>query len=70
VRLECDGDATIGNFEVTGTAASTSSPNAPLVRIRAGVVLGNIDIRVVDPNAPTLLQRLKAKWKLRDTNPD
>ena len=70
VRLECEGDATIGNFEVNSTVASTTSPDAPLVRIKAGVILGSIDVRVVDPNAPSLLQRIKAKWKLRDTNPN
>lgn len=70
VRLECEGDATIGNFEVNRTAASATAPDAPLVRIKAGVFLGSIDVRVVDPNAPTILERIKARWKLRDTDPN
>lgn len=70
VRLEVEGDATIGNFEVHRQTPSTDSPDAPLVRIRAAVLLGNIEVTVVDPNATTMLQRIKARWKLRDTNPD
>ncbi|MEO7521213.1 MAG: LiaF domain-containing protein [Gemmatimonas sp.] len=69
VRLEVEGDATIGNFEVHRNTPSTESPDAPLVRIKAGVMFGNIEVTVVDPNATTMLQRLKARWKLRDTNP-
>jgi hypothetical protein len=70
VRLECEGDATVGSFEVHRSAASSSSPDAPLVRIKAGVFLGSIEVKVVDPNAPSLLQRIKARWQLRDTDPD
>lgn len=70
VRLECDGDATIGNFEVNRRVPSATSPDAPSVHIKAGVLLGNIEITVVDPNATSFLQKIKARWKLRDTNPD
>jgi hypothetical protein len=70
VRLEVEGDATIGNFEVHRQTASTNSPDAPFVHIKAGVFLGNIEVTVVDPNAPGLLQRIKARWKLHDTNPN
>lgn len=70
VRLECDGDATIGNFEIIRKAQSTMSPDAPRLHIKAGVFLGNIEVTVRDPNAPGLLQRLKSRWKLRDTDPN
>ncbi|HYW32504.1 MAG TPA: LiaF domain-containing protein [Gemmatimonas sp.] len=69
VRLEVEGDATVGNFEVTRQVASTDSPHAPFVRIRAGVFFGNIEISVIDPNAKSFFQKLKARWKLRDTDP-
>ena len=69
VRLEVEGDATIGNFEVHRNTPSTQSLDAPLVRIKAGVMFGNIEVTVVDPNAPSMLQRLKARWKFRDTDP-
>lgn len=70
VRLECDGDAVIGNFEVHRNVASTLSPDAPLVRIKAGVLLGNIEVTVVDPDPRSFFHRVKARWKLRDRNPD
>jgi hypothetical protein len=70
VRLEVDGDATIGNFEFRHQVRSTVDPSAPVVIIKAAVLLGNIEVTVVDPNAPGLLQRLKARWKWRDTDPN
>lgn len=70
VRLECVGDATIGNFEVNRRVPSTTSPDAPSVHIKAGVLLGNIEITVLDPNSKSFFQKIKARWKLRDTNPD
>ena len=70
VRLECDGDATIGSYEVTRKASGPLPPDASFVRIRAAAFLGSIEIVVLDPKAPTLLQRIKARWKLRDTDPN
>jgi hypothetical protein len=70
IRLEVDGDATLGNFEVNRRLPSTDAPDAPVVHIKAGVILGNIDVSVVDPDAPNMLQRIKARWKLRDTDPN
>jgi len=70
VRLECDGDATIGNFEVHRLVPSTQSGDAPTVYIKAGVLFGNIEVTVLDPDAPSFFQKIKARWKLRDTNPE
>ncbi|MES2521200.1 MAG: LiaF domain-containing protein [Gemmatimonadota bacterium] len=69
VRLEVDGDATLGNFEVARQVPSTDSPDAPFVRIRAGVLLGNIEVSVVNPDEKSFFQKFKARWKLRDTDP-
>ncbi len=70
VRLEVDGNATIGNFELTQEIESSTDNSAPSIRIKAHVILGSIDVVVVDPNKKGVIERLKARWKLRDTDPD
>ena len=70
VRLEVDGNATIGNFEFTHEIDSTTEISSPSIRIKAHVILGSIDVVVVDPNRKGVIERLKARWKLRDTDPD
>ena len=52
LRIECDGDPIFGSIEVKADARSTTAPDAPLVRIRGSVVMGSVEVRIVDPDAP------------------
>jgi hypothetical protein len=61
LRVECDGEPILGSFEYKLEAAPTSAPDAPLLRITGTAVLGSIEIRVVDPNAPGWIEKLKAR---------
>ena len=61
LRLECEGDPFVGSFEVTRNTPSTTSPDAPLVRIKGSAVLGSVEIKVIDPNAPGWFEKLRAR---------
>jgi hypothetical protein len=61
VRVECEGDPIVGSFAVQWKAQSTPEPDAAVVRITGTAVMGSVEIRVVDPNAPGLLEKLRAR---------
>lgn len=63
LRVECDGDHTVGSFEITHDSGSAPAADAPLVRIRGRVFMGSVDVKVVDPNAPGWLERLRSGWE-------
>ena len=60
IRVVCDGDAVAGNFEVERVGNTTPPPDAPTIHITGTVYLGAVTIRIVDPNAPSFLKKLKA----------
>ena len=61
VRVQCDGDAIIGSFEMQGQKWSTPGPNAPTVLVGGTAFLGSVEIKVVNPNAPSWIKQLKAQ---------
>ena len=63
VRVESEVDAVLGSAEVQRQIASTTSPDAPTVRITGSAFMGSIEIKVIDPNAPGLMERLRRKLK-------
>ena len=63
LRVECDGDQTVGSFEITHDSGSAPAADAPLLRIRGRVFMGSVDVKVVDPNAPGWLERLRSGWE-------
>jgi len=63
VRVESEVDAVLGSAEVQRQIASTTSPDAPTVRITGSAFMGSIEIRIVDPNAPGLMERIRRKLK-------
>ena len=65
LRVECEGDAVLGSFEVKRDALSTTSTDAPLVRLSGTAVMGSIEVKIVDPNAPGWLDRVRERWKKR-----
>ena len=62
LRVESEVDAVLGSAEVRRQIASTSASDAPLVRITGSTLLGSIEIKVVDPNAPSLLEKIRRKF--------
>ena len=61
VRLQCEADAVMGSAEVQRKVASTTSPDAPLVRITGTTLMGSIEVRVIDPNAPSFMEKLRRR---------
>jgi Cell wall-active antibiotics response 4TMS YvqF len=61
VRVESEVDAVLGSAEVQRQTTSTTSPDAPAVRITGSAFMGSIEIKVVDPNAPGLMERIRRK---------
>ena len=62
LRIECDVDPVIGSFEVAREVESTRSPDAPLVRITGTAFMGAVEVKVIDPNAPSWFEKLRARW--------
>ena len=61
VRVECEGEPIVGSFEVKRKAESTAAPDAPVVLITGTAIMSSVEVKVVDPNAPGLLERLRAR---------
>ena len=59
LRLDCTMDPVIGSAEVSRSVPSTMSPDAPMVRITGTAFLGSIEVKVVDPNAPSWLDKVR-----------
>lgn len=60
IRVVCDGDAIAGNFEVERVGNTTPPPDAPTLKISGTAYFGAVTIRIVDPNAPTWRDKLRA----------
>jgi len=63
LRVQSEVDAVIGSAEMLRRVPSTTSPDAPVVRITGSAFMGSIEIKVVDPNAPGLLERIRRRMK-------
>jgi Cell wall-active antibiotics response 4TMS YvqF len=63
VRVDCDGDALLGSFEVRGQKWSRPGHDAPTVHITGNAYLGSVEVTVVDPNAPSWMEVLKTRWE-------
>jgi len=58
VRVECNGSGVLGNFEQKGTAQSRFPYDAPTIVVDGLAFLGNVEVKVVDPDAPGFVDRL------------
>lgn len=63
LRVVCDGSAILGNFEADTKAPPMLTRDAPLISIGGSAFMANIEVKVVDPNAPDWLERLAARLK-------
>jgi hypothetical protein len=61
MRVECDVQPIVGSCDVTRQVTGAASPDAPLVSITGTAVLASVEVKVVDPNAPGWLDRLRGR---------
>lgn len=62
VRVECDGDAILGSFEMQGQKWSKPAEGAPTLHVSGTAYLGSVEVKVIDPNAPSWVEVLKSRW--------
>ncbi len=60
LRVECDGTPFLGEFSVKHRSKSAPSPDAPIIRITGGAFMASVKVRVIDPQAPTTMDRVRA----------
>jgi len=63
LRVECDGSGILANFGVDTKAQSLLPWDAPLISIGGTAFMANVEVKVVDPNAPDWLDRLTSRLK-------
>ncbi|MEO6208708.1 MAG: LiaF domain-containing protein [Gemmatimonadaceae bacterium] len=62
VRVECDGDAIIGSFDLQGQKWSTPMDGSPTIHVTGTAYIGSVEVKVVNPNAPSWLEMLRTRW--------
>ena len=60
LRVECAGTPLLGEFTLKHVSKATPHPDAPLIRISGSALMGSVVVKVVDPNAPKGLDKLRA----------
>lgn len=63
LRVENEVDAVLASAEIRHKAATSAPADAPLVRITGSTFLGNVEITVIDPNAPSMLEKLRRRFR-------
>jgi predicted membrane protein len=61
LRVECEVEAVLGSAEVQRQISTPAPADAPVVRITGSAFLGSIEIKVIDPDAPTFMEKLRRK---------
>jgi hypothetical protein len=59
LRVECDGTPVLGEFKLKRVSTAVPVPDAPLVRITGVSVMSSVSVKVIDPNAPSWVRRLR-----------
>ena len=62
VRIECDGDAIMGAFDLQGQKWSTPGAGAPTIHVTGTAFMGSVEVKVVNPNAPSWVKMLRTRW--------
>jgi len=63
MRVESDGSGMLSNFETNTKVQPVLAPDAPLISVGGTAYFGNVEIRVVDPNAPGWFDKLTARLR-------
>jgi hypothetical protein len=62
IRVECDGDPFIGSFDMHGERNSAPPADAPTIRVTGSAILGSVEVRIVDPNASSWIEKVRTRW--------
>jgi hypothetical protein len=62
VRVECDGDAFMVSFGLQGQKWSTPFDGSPTIHVTGDAYLGSVEIKIVNPNAPSWIKTLRTRW--------
>lgn len=62
LRVENEVEAVLASADIRRDAPTTAPVDAPTIRITGSTFLGNVEIKVVDPNAPGLLEKLRRRF--------
>jgi len=65
IRIVCEGSGVAGTFDVERVGKTTPPADAPTIIISGTAYLGAVTIKIVDPNAPSWVKKLKA-WAKGD----
>ena len=63
MRVECDGSGIAANFEVDTKLQPAPEVDAPLISVGGVAMFGNVEVKVVDPNAPGWIDRIAARFR-------
>jgi predicted membrane protein len=64
IRVECNGDAFMGSFELEIVGyTDIPAPDSPRLLITGGVHFGSVTVRVMGTPGPTIKERLKSTWE-------
>jgi len=63
MRVESDGSGMLSNFETDTKVQPVLSQDAPLISVGGTAYFANVEIRVVDPNAPGWFDKLTARLR-------
>jgi hypothetical protein len=63
LRVECDGSGILGNFEAKTKAQRQLPLDTPLISVGGTAFFANVEVKVVDPDAPDWLDRLTSRLK-------
>lgn len=61
LRVENEVEAVLASADIRRDTQTTASLDAPLVRITGSTFLGSVEIRVIDPDAPSFLERVRRR---------
>jgi hypothetical protein len=63
LRVMCDGSGILANFEANTKAQPPLPPDAPLISIGGSAFMANVEVKVVDPNAPDWIDKLTSRLR-------
>ena len=61
LRIESEVEAVLGSAEVQRQISTPAPADAPVVRITGTAFLGSIEIKIIDPDAPSFMDKLRRR---------
>lgn len=61
LRVENEVEAVLASADIRRHAPTVAAPDAPTVRVTGSSFLGSVEIKVIDPEAPSFLDKLRRR---------